>query len=529
MSLVDLHYNQKKAQLEAERASTQKSVEGRQVLPGVMAQLAELRAKEQAQKEKISRQGESQGPSPQSMMPPMVEVSGQTSGRSPTQALKSASEIAQFVSGGAGIKQGMIGTIAGQQAPQQAPQQAGATQSVPTNIGQPTQTVPSGSQLIPQTVQLSGLERAASGVGAVLGVASRSPQAAVSGATELFKGERVVGYTTVDEQAQKFVPGLSVLEARRRDSDPNVSVPSAKLYDERMAQLRQMNPAIADSAASQALDVYYVKDEEMRLQRETPIETVKREKAQAEWAIEEQVIEHGPDSLNAGQRAVWEKGRRQTNTTNVINMPNPLQKSTRGYMEQELDKGFQAIQHMDGIDSAMPGMDWAFTLEGKADIIRLRDFKAKSPMLFGAMSPEQQRKINDYARLEGSIASFNLPEIHDLFGAAFTQVEMEAKEDLFPSMEKDMYTNKQDLKRLREDYGLALFRRAMVLDQNTEIDPRDAMGLGASKMRAQASGLERLAELQSAGKNDVDALNQVRHEFKSRFGIDWDYLNGVHH
>lgn len=535
--------DRKQAELDLERARTKEAIVGRSAVPGVMAELAKRKEQEDKKRQKIAEQGQQQAPA-QSMAPPLTEVNGRMTGRSPGAALTNARKLADFISGGGGIKGQGGGLIpggpknaglqqvsiprAGVSAGLPGPAAAGQVATAPAGAAgaaqaqqAPTTPAASAASIEPIPIQrdVGGVER---GVDTAIGLLTRDPGSLRRAAT----GKETIGWTTVQEQAQQFVPGLAVLEARRRSTDPAVSEPARQMYEQKIEELRKINPVLADEAARQGLDTYYLADERQRLIEEDPKWKADREKATRAWAIEEKVIENGTGALTPGELEWWNRNRRKTDVT--VNV-DTLEKAARVQLQQDLEKGRVAVQHLDSIEQALGPLEknaWIFTWEGRADVGRLR-LKAESPLLWGAITPEEREKIEAYTAVEQSIAAFDVPAMHDLIGATMSPPEIQRINPLFPGMHKDFYTNRQDLLQLREDYGLSLFRKEFVLEKNSAIDPRFAFSLGHSRQLVEASATERIDYWIKEGATEAEALDRTRHEFRSRYGLNIDRIMGA--
>ena len=93
LQVYDSRTQTAQARLKFEQMQAKEALIARGAVPGVFAELTKREQKRQKQEQQIAKSGEGQQASPQAMVPPTVDVTGQTAGRDPAQALKSASEI----------------------------------------------------------------------------------------------------------------------------------------------------------------------------------------------------------------------------------------------------------------------------------------------------------------------------------------------------------------------------------------------------------------------------------------------------
>lgn len=134
LSVFEASLDRKQAQLDYERAQARENAIARDAVPGLIAQLTEMEAKKQKQRESIAKASEQQQASPASMLPPLTEVSGQTSARGAGAGAAVLSELANQISGGRGIRQ--QGAVPG--LPRGMPGgQPGIGQGINPNVPQP--------------------------------------------------------------------------------------------------------------------------------------------------------------------------------------------------------------------------------------------------------------------------------------------------------------------------------------------------------------------------------------------------------
>lgn len=511
LSLYEADADLQTARIAYERAQAKKTSLGRTAVPTVAAHLQEMELKRQKQQQAIAKAGQAGQAPARAMIPQTIDVSGQTGGRDMAGALKSASEIAQKVIGGpqpAAIQQGGIQGGFGQAAP-------GVGQGIAPPQGPP-------GSIQPQQVDLTGPERALSALGGALGIAGRSPQAAMQGFGELISGKRTVGYTqipTADQQAEKLAPGLSVLVARSNSTHPGLSSAAEQELQAREQQIaNELGPEVAASAMRQAKDLWLVADEERRIKYEDPIERTRRDKAMLEFAIEQKVAQGGVESLTHGERDVWEG--RQRKTTNVINMPGELDKAGQRQISMQLDKqqtvmqyirGFKAAFFEPGYELMSPADEWQLTLKDRA----------------GTISAKERMRLRKYTEQKTAMSNMNVNVLHPLLGATMATGELEMADGLIVKIQKGGTAAKAAADELQEQTGLAMFRYEMILETNSLADPRYAKKLGDVRQAAKDAWLDRVEDLQAQGLDEATAVQQAREDFNNRYGLDMDRLQGT--
>ena len=545
--LFSVMADRKQAELDLERAQTKENLTGRTAIPGVMAELAKRREQEAKRQEKIRAASQQPQTPAAALTPPTVDVSGEAQARQSASSEKNAQFLAdlagKFAGGGGpqpatgspGLSPGI--NPSGRMPGQPGPIAAGATGTAQTGAPgqQPTAPTPQpqapgttgtpnpllAAQPIPQTRDLGIGEQI---LNIAAGLAFRNAQLFHSGVM----GEEVLGYTTLDAQADDLAPGLAIIHGRRRDADPDVRAEAEKQWAIRMDELRKINPQLAIEAERRAEDLYLIADEQRRTGLD-PLGDAKAEKFRREWAIEEKVIEGKP--LTPGEQQWWDRRSTRGQTNVTVNLPSEAKNKIIGTLES----GRMSIQKMDSVVSAMKDMEWAFTKEGKLEMFRLQELKEGSPLVFGQLSETERKRVETFSRLQTAIKNFSAPAIHELIGATMTKAELEFVTDLFPSLDKGFETNKANLAELREAYALSLFRNETVLARQSALgiddmhpdDAKYAMSLGATKQAAINAVVERQLTLEDQGFTPADAQRRVVDEFRWRYGLDVYHLMGT--
>lgn len=505
LDLYSAYADRRQAELDLERARTKEQVTGRSTVPSVMAQLQQRAQKEAKQREQIK----SQGPSPQSMLPPLTDTTGVPSGRGGAEALGSIADIAQTAllgksgaAGGAAIG----GTPISRGGPQPA---AGAP-------GGNAPTVPAGT---PGTVQqvnlpLTATQRVFRGIGAVGAAALRSPVIAAQLGEQAWTGNQPLGVVqtpSVPELAQPLAGPLSILRSRAQDPNPLISQSAKQEYDARMDQIaKEFGPDVAYSAALQAEDINLYAAEKKAEEAADPILTAKRGMA----AIENKIQTEGLKSLTQGERDRWE-GRKAV--TQIIMPGGELEKAQAARIQEDIGNRQNLIQQLDDVDNAW--YEPYFTVAGKA---RWTLLQAKAKTI--GLTDTESAELTKFAEMDRATSSLSRENITATGGKTLTPFELSIVIPTIPWSQQDLVTAKNNKDAYREANGLGLMRQEIVLEAGSQLDPRWSMSLTDVRGRAQNKVRERANELHRAGYSDDDVDRQVKLDFKRRYGLDVDRL-----
>jgi hypothetical protein len=552
LALHEARFETNKKRLDYEQAQTREKIHAQGAVPSVYASLQASAEKKQKREQAIAKAGQQQQAQAQSpaLLPSTVDVTGQTTGRDPMKAFKSATEIARVISGGGQAQQqgplsqvrpaagqGTAGTPVGgvfqqsgapgqpqtgvpplspgPQAPQAPP--PGAPQPSPTPQGQLPAGIdigqgPPGS-VVQITRDLPWWEQALYIGGGLAGIRSGN----VGGLATGIRGKEIIGtreIPTLDEQAKVFAPGLSVLVARSRSTNPEIAQAAQGQLDQGRSRMEaQLGRDVTDTAFRQANDLWLLEDEQKRIREEQP----QWQKAQLELGIEEKVAQGGLESLSPGERAIFERGRRAT-TVNV-DIANQLQKSTVGALQKKLDEGREVMTRIDAFDEAFfaPG----YEVLGQVDRVALR-----AQELVGTLDEKGRKQLQQFTDQESAVAGLSLNVLHPLIGSAMGVKEMERADGYIVEMKRGGTAAQSSSGHLREMIGLALFRQETVLESGSMVDPRYAMSLGNVKNAAREAIFVRQQQMESEGRSEAEAVKQVRMDFKNRYGLDVDRILG---
>lgn len=527
LNITNLYLDRKQAELDLERARFRENAVGRTIVPGVAAQIAQLEQKKQQQRERISNAAQQQGMSSQQMLPPLTPVTGQA---------RQGGEL------GANLASGLVDRIGGGPKPAILAPGASGAAVVPTIVtgpqpgqqGMPAQTAQAGAPgtVVPIQQDLSGWQRALSGFGTALSLAGRNPEGFVRLGSEVATGKRTIGYEklpTLEEQNAQLAQPLSVLRARMASPNPAVAQQAGQRYQQGLDQLEQaFGPERRATIELQAEDQYYAADEAFRRRFEDPTETAKRDKAVAEWNIEKKVIESGKkpeEVLNPGELAILQGRQTKAAQVTVQNITKPTATS----LESGIKGSSDLINKLNVIDEATTNPDGSFwnepfTIGGKA---RHKALELRAQGFGPPLSPQEGAELQRFADVDTTMASMTLEQLHSWLGATMSEGELKASEPLLPKPWKDAFTNQQDLLRLRENAGLSIMRYEQILQSNSLADPRYAEELSDTKTYARGVADKAVKDLMSTGVPQDQAYQQVKEQFRRRYGLDLNRLVGA--
>jgi hypothetical protein len=537
LEVYNLNQDRRQAELDLERARTKEQVGSRMAVPAAFAEMAQIEAKKQKAKEAAEKSGQSQAPTPQMMLPPMTDVNGQTSGRGGQALASAAADIFAKVNGGAAIKQGSpLGnaTMAGGST-------LGAAGAAVLNgalgpgIAQRTPGInPAAAapgSIVPQKVPLTTGEKWLAGLGSVLSLVGRNPGALMETGGQLISGEKTVGYTqtpTVQEQAAVFARPLSAVRFGMDSKDPQMAAQATAQYQKHLDQIeQQFGKETRDAAEINAEDLYWEKAQAQQLKAEEPA----RKRAELMFDIENRVHESGKkpeEVLNAGDLALLQ-GRQTKGATVSVQNITPANRTALNNSIKGTDDLLNQLNSIDDVLTNPDGSFWAdpFTLPGKWDYGKLaaRDYAGN---LVDPLNAEESERLQRYATVDQVMASMTVQQLHSWLGATMSEGEIRLAYPMLPAISKGPQKNQAQLRQLREDIGLSKLRYSTILETGSQVDPRYAQTLSATKLQAKELVRARTEELlKKEGYTPDRVAEQVRDEFKRNWGLDADRLMGV--
>lgn len=514
LTLYENQYATRQAQLDYERARTREQVYAKGAVKGVVSELAEIEMKKQKQKEAIEKSGQSQA-NPQAMVPPTIDVTGQTSGRDMSGAFKSASEIAQLVSGGAGIKQGAIGGGFGQTGPPQ-PGSPGVSPGIPQPQGQPAaqpapgQAVP--GQSVPVQQPVSGLERWVGGpLQMIVGAAGRSPGAVVAGLHEMSTGMRDAGFEqlpTVEKMGKDLSQTLWAAQEGLTGS-------AASLNDQFQRIAGRYGPEVSKQVANAALTEAAEVERQQQLFESDPKRVMAKQQqrllAKAEVEFE---------NLTPGELFVLQGMRKSsTSTTNIENKI--MMPSTQADIEKDVWGNQDFVQALNEIDRNFYP-DYYTLLRDQGQLPNAgRRIYARLGL---DLSPEGKEKLGRFASFDQSLGGISLETAHRLLGAQMTPYELQRFDRAFQgfSQATDAISGRASLDQMREMVGLSTLRRAhaLMMPRTATSNPGDWVKLGDGRDLALNDVATRIEQLEAGGVESIQAEQQAFWEMKNAYGLD---------
>ena len=535
LNLYELHADTRQAQLDLERAQAKESLNARGAVSGVFAQLQENEAKRQKQRESAQKQQAQGQASPQAMVPPLTDVSGQTGGRDPSSSLKAVGELIEKVSGGGGARR--AGQVPG--GPQQPagigqginpnapPPLAGGQintqvgQAGPAPTGAPMPTGPPGSTQAVQ-IPLSGGQRALAGVS---GLAARN----VTAIEEAVTGKRTVGHVqipTADQQAERFAKPLSALEKMRRSPDPAAADAAEQQYLQYKDRITQeFGEEVWRSADLQAEDLNIIEEEQRLAQAADPDY---RQKQLITDIVEKGIDDYG--SLTSTERMVFDRkfGNRPPQQINV----NVLQPGTATQMEKQISANLDVIQNIQIMREAYYPEFYERSVQGiqqgqrpvpgtTGDIFLLEQ-KNKAPALFGALTSQEEERLNRHRALDQAQGTLTQEKIRASAGLTQSAAEIALTMKTVPNENTSPAAVLGYLDRLQERMGLANVRYESMLRMgitNPE-EMASTLPLASAPALAKSIARQRAEQLAAEGVPPDQARRKIELEFMDRYGLD---------
>lgn len=525
LNVYNLYAKRQRAELDLNTAKAAEQIGAKRAIPNVMAQLAEQHLKEEKRKQQIQKAQEQGQMSQAAMTPPMTDVDGQTSARRSALGGDVADAIAKKVTGGSFVKE--MGNLPGASiGTAQALPQAGAQPAPVTQPGEP-------GSVRPVEQELSGGQRALSGLGAFMSLVGRSPQGVVEFGKEAITGKRTVGYErlpTVQEQAATFAQPLSSVRFAMDSKDPQQAGLASQQYQKHLDSIeQQFGRPTRDAAEIAGEDLYWAKAQAQALKEEEPA----RKRAELMFNIENKVVESGKkpeDVLNPGELALLQ-GRQTKGATVIAQNITPANTTEINKKIMGTDDLLNQLNSIDDVLTNPDGSFWAdpFTVPGKIDYGKLaaRDYLGN---ITDPLTPEESDRLQRYSQVDQVMASMSVQQLHSWLGATMSEGEIKLAYPMLPSLTKGPQKNEAQLRQLREDIGLSKLRYTTILQSGSQVDPRYAMSLSATKIKARELIDARITELRGKpGYTDAQAVEQVRDEFKRTYGLDVDRLKGIKH
>lgn len=513
LTLHELTAAEQKARIDYEAAQAKRNLYGQGAVRGVATELAEMRMKKQKQQEAIAKAGEGQQASPQAMVPPTIDVSGQTGGRDMAASLKGAAEIAKMVSGGAAIKQGAIGGGFGQTSQNPAISQGINPAAMPA-LGQPQapqsgQAVPGGVAPLPAQ-PISGLERWLGGpLQIIAGAAARSPGAISAGLHELASGTRDTGQYEQLPTVEKMGKDISQTLWAAQEG---LTGGAAALNDQFTRIASKYGPEISKQVANAALAEAAEIERQQQLQQNDP----KQRLAEQKWRISEILETQGPEALSPGQKIIAAGWDRSTNIENRIMMP-----ATTAQIESDIWKQQDFIQSLNSIDQQF---DPEYYTLFKSKGLVANTARAFASHLGLSLGDEDRQKLDKFARLDQSLGGLSLEKAHELIGAYMSPAELPRFDRAFKGLQQstDPISARASLDQLREISGFTMIRRAhaLMMQRSGNANPGDWIKLGDARSLALNDTAARIKELTDQGVDFGEAEKQAFWEIKNVYGLD---------
>lgn len=546
LNVYKLYDKRRRAELDLELAKAEEMHGSRSAGPKVLAQLAQNEMKRKQDQQKIQQAGQQAQMTPAQALPPMTPISGDA-GRGQVGA-SIASEIADKVTGGSFVKEvstpGPVGIVSAGAGP-------GAQPGPVAQPGAAPQVQPVGPGF-GGTPELSGAQRFLRGIGALMAVAGRNPDAFVRGVEQAATGKQVVDYAqvpTMDQVANTMAAPISVLRARMESKDPATRDQARQLYGEALDRVDQQGvPGLRDAVRIAADDQFFKADEAARRKREDPATQFELDQKEDLFKIRNKVLECGsrgipPEQcLNPGELAIFGQGKQGTTIINQI--PAPVTKANITKFQQETVTLNRLIDEANQFDDAMT-LDPTDSLVGAGYAIKLPDgtWAFNSPFtgpgqahnawlsgrtwMGGTLEGDDFRFHDKFASLKSYRTLMTAPYLHSLIGATMSPAELARMDEFLPNADDDVYETVRKNRQLRENAGLAKLRYLTILNSPgfegvdpTSMSLSDARGLA----RTLADGAYK--QYRAEGKSEEEASAQLRKDFRNKYGLDIDSLNG---
>ena len=537
LDLYSARADREKAQLDLQRAMAKEQMLGRTTVPSVFAQLKQKHEKEQAQAQKIKEAGQ---PTPAAMLPPAVDMTG-TPQRS-SAAGSAAESISELVSGGGGVKTGAVGGAPGGGLPNMAgvamggdlssaaigagvqaafPQAAQAVQQMT-----PASAVPQGVPSAPPpqpgsavTEPVGGVERGLSGLGAILALAGRNPNALVSLGSRAITGKEKTGerVASAQEQAAPFAKGLAAILDQGENPNPLIAKAAQQTMGRYLDKIEAAGgPEVRQTAQLMAFDVQQQMKEARYWKEQDPEYQLKSLTVSAEKTL----LDSGLSPEDAVKKGIWTpaqyalwKHSEKGITADIKVMPPAVQADLIKNVVQKSDLMDLLKNVTESYDPSM--LDVAGRVEGGL---------LKVGAWFSALTPEEQQRYAKFKSFGQYTAEMTLDRMTALAGKTMSLHEIKLVKDAIAHMGQDPTQFKVYLDQMRQNVGLSLFRYQHALEMGAKGDPRFTMDLTNTRNLVLQAGNKAYKDYQAQGFSKDEAAQQVSMDLWNNYGIDYPSL-----
>lgn len=531
LDLYEVHAGRRQAELDLDRARFKEQMAGRTAIPGVLAQLAQKADKEAKAREKAKAEGRA---APSAMLPPSIDVTGQTGGRDAAEGLKSAGEILATTSGGGGLRRagavpqgpgqtggqftptgpgkapaGAIfgaGTAAGQPAPAGGP--AGTPPPggtvVPTPQGQP-QAPPQGGALqmgqgqpgevVPLTRNLTTVER-------LFGQHTLA---------ERIEGREVVDYErlpTLEQQMAPLAKPLAIYQARLTSTDPVIAADAAQQYSGALARIRtEFGDEAATVVQQQAAALRLEADEAERIKGLDPVVKRNRDIAGLESGLLEGRIKM--DQLTPEQQFILKMRSKGVSVTAQILSP-----ASKSELEKRQFRHFDMLNRASWLESV--AKEQYLQRGAELEVVALE----QAEKLGTVLTDEQRTLVQGYRGFRKAVGTLTKDIVRSDAGATMSPHEVEMIVNTIPTTDMSWSGFQQSQADFRHLWALDTFRDLYMRAHGFSEDPSEAKSFAQTGRMAQEEANARIGELVDGGMDPEVAATQVEDEFSRAYGMD---------
>ena len=529
LALHEARFETNKKRLDYEQAQTREKIHAQGAVPSVYASLQASAEKKQKREQAIAKAGQQQQAQAQSpaLLPSTVDVTGQTTGRDPMKAFKSATEIARGISGGGQAQQqgplsqvrpaagqGTAGTPVGGVFQQSGAPGQPQTGVPPLSPGpQAPQAPPPGAQAVPGQVvpmqePLNWAERWIGGPAQLLvGAAGRSPGAITAGLHEMTTGMRDTGRF----QQEPMIPELGAEVAEHLWGAQQGLTGSAGVMQDSVTRISQK---YGPDVARQVMTDSIAKASRIELEKQAELNDPKNRMARQKMQLLDKLETEG-SLAPAEEMVLW--GRPPVTRLEVgdikIMMP-----QTQTELEGEVNQQQGVIDSLNLIDERFYDQYFTEFTTGGRTYNRGRDLFMQYSL---DVSPEGQKKLRDFADLQSALGQPALKLAHDLFGAQMSQHELTRWDQAYKAFSgaTNAISARASLDTMREIAGLHKFRAKAALVANRV--GKDWLELSDTKTLVVQHAAQQMNELVEHGQMDeVQSRLQVFEEIEQQYGLD---------